>query len=125
MKQEDEIKALNREIQNQNSCIKLLREKITLEEQLVAVRIKIIKRCVNSACVQRYRCEARISELENPHAHQLLPKRYKKDADKIFAIIKQSGNDRRAIVEELKKAGIIAKSTYWKDVGFLKSLIKK
>jgi hypothetical protein len=62
----DAIKQLNQEIQKQNNWIELLEKKKSLEEQLSAVRVDIIKRCVNSACQQRYRYERRIAELEKP-----------------------------------------------------------
>lgn len=54
---------------------------------------------------------------------EMIPHRYKKHSAKIIEIMKRHGKDRRAIVEELKNNGIIAKSTYWADVSFVKHII--
>jgi len=52
----------------------------------------------------------------------LLPKRYWKYTDVIIGIVKRHRNDSQHIVADLKKEGIIAKSTYWPDVKFYKPL---
>ena len=69
----DVIKKLNREILKQNNWIELLEKKKSLEEQLSTVRVKIINRCIVSACHQRGSCENRITELKKPS-----PKKAKK-----------------------------------------------
>lgn len=53
-----------------------------------------------------------------------IPKRYSGKEDiilKIAGIYKYKGN--KFVVEELKKVGVIAPSTYWADVSFVSCLL--
>ena len=63
---EDLIAELKRRIRDYNSWMEVLEEKKSLEEQLPAVRIKIIKRIIDSYLVSRYRCTEKLKELGKP-----------------------------------------------------------
>lgn len=49
-------------------------------------------------------------------------RRYRPDIDAVVEAVWCHLNDDKAIVRELKDAGVIAESTYWKDVVFFKGL---
>lgn len=60
----EDIKQLRLEIKKEENWIELLEEKKSLEEKLFLVKIKIIKRCIVSACQHKSRCANRIKELK-------------------------------------------------------------
>ena len=51
-----------------------------------------------------------------------VPARHKRYAEVIVAVVKRHGSNSRAIVEDLKDAGVIAVSTYWQDVKCFQAL---
>jgi len=62
----DLITELKRKIESEESWRSILYEKKRLEEELSAVRIKIIKRCINSSCATIFQCSEKLKELEKP-----------------------------------------------------------
>ena len=57
------IAELKRTIKSERSWKVLLEEKMRLEEELSAVRIKIIKRCINSTCAKIFHCKEKLIEV--------------------------------------------------------------
>lgn len=55
----------------------------------------------------------------------LLPNKYKERTEEIIEIIRRHKKSPWQIVKELRKLGIIAKTTYWRDVRFYKPIIEK
>ena len=66
IKKEDLIKELKHRIESEESWNSILEEKKRLEEQLSAVRIKILKRIINSSCRTIFHCKEKLKELEKP-----------------------------------------------------------
>ena len=62
----DLIADLKRTIESEESWRSVLEEKKRLEEELSAVRIRIIKKCINSSCAKIFHCKRKLAELEKP-----------------------------------------------------------
>ena len=62
----DLISELKYKIEAEESWRAILYEKKRLEEELSAVRIKILKRCINSSCAIIFQCNDKLKTLEKP-----------------------------------------------------------
>ena len=62
----DLISELKYKIEAEKSWRAILYEKKRLEEELSAVRIRIIKKCINSSCAKIFHCKRKLAELEKP-----------------------------------------------------------
>ena len=74
----DLIADLKRKIESEESWQSLLFDKRRLEEELSAVRIKIILRCINASLTTTFHCKKKLKELEGPTRKAKKPNKRKK-----------------------------------------------